>query len=69
MKNIDRIRAMSIEEMAKLIRDFADVVPCYHCAFIQKECVDFSHGDCLTGIEKWLQQEAEHDGRPGSTGI
>lgn len=56
MTNADRIRAMSDEELCKLIKPIPDF-PCDLIGYPDK-CMD----SCEVCILKWLQQPAEEDG-------
>lgn len=52
MTNADRIRAMSEEELVKLLSEFS----AYSCIFHDKDCEFENCVDCVT---HWLQQPAE----------
>lgn len=52
MTNYDRIKAMSIEEMAKLLDDFT---ACNHCLRRGNKC--FPYYD----TKKWLEQKVERE--------
>ena len=52
--NADRIRAMSDEELRKLLIEFS----AFSCIFPDKDCEDESCVDCVT---KYLQQPAEEE--------
>lgn len=59
MTNYEKIKAMSVEEMAEFINTDAD--DCINCpAFVF--CDTVSDGSCHAIIEKWLESEAEEDG-------
>lgn len=49
MKNIDRIRQMTVDELAELLSCACD----NYCA--SSNC----NSDCVISIKQWLQQEAE----------
>lgn len=52
MNNYEKIKAMSIDEMAKLLSKS----PCIHCVYITKEdCI----AKCQNGIKQWLESEEE----------
>ena len=55
MTNYEKIKAMSVEEMARFLCDIAD---CYQCP-MKKKCRNQTLIDCLDGLAKWLLQEAE----------
>lgn len=52
MTNADKIRAMSDEELRKLLIEFS----AFACIFPDKDCDEVSCVECVT---KWLQQPAE----------
>jgi hypothetical protein len=57
MTNYEKIKAMSVEEMAELIDDS----PCNSCNYRQKgfsKCPQ----ECEEGIKEWLESEVEEDG-------
>lgn len=54
MTNYEKIKGMSIEEMAV----FLNVSDCYRCAFYTEECGHCTT-DCEEGIKKWLRQKVE----------
>ena len=52
--NYDRIKSMSVEEMAEFIdKNYK----CRKCAYYNKCC----NGDCTNGIIQWLLQEVNED--------
>ena len=54
--NYDRIKSMSVEEMAELIdKNYK----CRKCAYYHKCC----NGDCTNGIIQWLLQEVSENDR------
>ena len=62
MTNLDRIKSMTVDEMAEFLdtigRDCTKV-----CAHMNKhKCSGLFPGICKVGIKKWLEQEAETDG-------
>lgn len=58
MTNYDRIKAMSIEEMAYFINRDCDGV-CNCCVFRRNEnCYD-NEDKCEFGIKQWLESEVE----------
>lgn len=53
MNNFERIKAMNIDEMAKLLSSHN----CDYCVLFQKlECYKIK---CEDGIKQWLEQETE----------
>ena len=54
MTNFEKIKAMSVEEMAKLLRTHLICDYCIH--YYEKSCGGFG---CLNGIIKWLESEVE----------
>lgn len=56
MTNADRIRSMSVEELAQIINDSNSVFDCSMCQYEKTECIDI---DCKEQILKWLQSEVE----------
>ena len=53
MTNLDRIRGMTLEELAALLESKA----CKCCAYRSLTPCGFK--SCKDGIKKWLEQEAE----------
>lgn len=53
MTNFERIKAMSVEQMADWIEDTSN---CFTCAY--EDCNGGSK-ECLDGHKLWLQREAE----------
>ena len=53
MTNIDRIKQMNAEEMAKRIS-----FTCWNCAYQSSKDECHRHV-CVEGIKAWLEQEAE----------
>lgn len=51
MRNIDRIKNMTVNEMAELLNN----KDCDQCAYKGDEC----GYNCLIGVKEWLQQEAK----------
>ena len=52
--NYEKIKAMSIDEMVKLLSK----PPCIHCIYITKEDED-CNAKCKKGIKQWLESEEE----------
>ena len=52
--NYDRIKSMSVEEMAEYLSDHWS---CVDCAF-EKDCDD-NYISCHKNIKQWLEQEVE----------
>lgn len=64
MTNYDRIRQMSIEEMAKFINNIADSVMNHNfCQLIKVACYPYSCEDteecCIKHVKQWFEQEVE----------
>lgn len=55
MTNLDRIKNMTVDEMAALLES----APCKSCAYCG--CTRCSFKLCKDGIKKWLEQEAENE--------
>ena len=55
MTNYEKIKAMSVEEMARFLCDISD---CYHCP-MKNKCRNQTLIDCLDGLAEWLLKEAE----------
>ena len=53
MTNLDRIKNMTLDEMAELL----DTKACECCAYRSLPPCGFK--SCKDGIKKWLEQEAE----------
>lgn len=51
--NADRIRQMTDEELAKIMRS------CSFCAYLDKGCQH--NGTCTQGFLEWLKQEVKND--------
>ena len=56
MTNYERIKNMSLDEMAKCI---SDVDNCILCELNSPECFEIDDFDCSAGVKKWLESEAE----------
>lgn len=58
MTNYERIKAMSVEEMAEKINKIS-IIQCMFCA--DKSCAGTSTSSltCLRGIKYWLNSESE----------
>lgn len=52
MTNLDRIRGMTLDELAALLESKA----CKCCAYRARQC---GYKSCKDGIKAWLEQEAE----------
>ena len=59
MTNFEKIKAMSVEEMAMFLNDTTSVCLC--CEYLTSCCVDGTY-DCYEGTRKWLESEVEEDG-------
>lgn len=59
--NADRIRAMSDEELAVLIRDMMDCVSCRQVIGCRDTCSG-SYKECAVWCKQWLQQPAPEEG-------
>ena len=59
MTNYERIKAMSVQEMAKLLSNENDCER--YCAFTKNgKCNDFGRlNECKKGVELWLNSEVE----------
>ena len=55
MTNYEKIKDMSVEEMARFLCNIAD---CYNCP-MKKKYRNQTLIDCLDGIAEWLLKEAE----------
>lgn len=53
MNNFEKIKAMSIDEMA----NFLEETPCLHCTKFKTNKCDVKN--CIKYIKQWLQQESE----------
>ena len=61
MNNYERIKAMSIEEMAECVFELGNGREyCYgHCAYQDKDdCPNDGGKDCINGVVKWLESKA-----------
>lgn len=60
MTNFEKIKAMSVEEMAETIKHTIEDCEKY-CAFTKNgKCNSFGDGDvCAKGIELWLESEVQ----------
>lgn len=54
MTNYERIKGMSVEEMAELLHG-----DCGHCVFLGKECFRYPFMLCDEGVLKWLNSEVK----------
>lgn len=57
MNNFEKIKQMTVDEMAEMLREFQDN-PVYLCTFVSP-CDKCSYADCLTNTKQWLLQEVE----------
>lgn len=55
MTNFERIKAMSVEELAEFLESAIDE-ECWCCAYKHKHCHNI---DCKTGYIEWLESEVE----------
>lgn len=55
MTNLDRIRGMTLDELAARLESKA----CKCCAYLSFAPCGFRACACKEGIKKWLEQEAE----------
>lgn len=56
MTNYERIKNMSIEEMAKAL----DVLtPCEHCKYNHKCGQGYPDRECADGVRLWLESEVD----------
>ena len=63
MTNYERIRNMSVKEMAQILWDISENCADY-CALTKNEkCNFFEHGECLCamGIKNWLESEVTEE--------
>jgi hypothetical protein len=63
MTNYDRIKNMSVEEMAQIIYDINENCTDF-CALTKNgHCNTFEYGEypCTTGIKKWLESEVTEE--------
>ena len=60
MTNYERIKNMSVEEMADYIFDLGNEIEyCYgHCAYQDEDRCPMGSG-CIGGVIKWLESEVE----------
>ena len=73
MTNFERIKAMSVEEMAVLINDVEErlmLPPCSkeHCAVYAEDgaCKNCGKEPCIAAIVHWLNSEAQEDTSSGT---
>ena len=63
MTNYDRIKSMSVEEMARAIDEKDDCYYCpintLHCEIANDERADYS--ECFLKIKQWLLKEVRED--------
>ena len=61
MTNYEKIKAMSVEEMA----EFLDSCSCNHCVYYKKyEPTYCEYCDCVEGITQYLESEVEENMLP-----
>ena len=59
MTNYEKIKAMSVEEMA----EFCDSCSCKRCIYYKEHELNFcDEYECIDGITQWLESEVEEDG-------
>ena len=58
MTNYEKIKAMSVKEMAEFLDFNCQCIICIH----KDECKVDGTFDCTEGTKKWLEKEAEEDG-------
>ena len=56
MNNYERIKKMSIDEMAEWMQDFNLNILCHYCLGCDYE--DGAIG-CIKGVKQWLEKECE----------
>ena len=62
MTNFERIKAMTVEEMAALFEDIIDgLKSCHYCPAF-KLCIE-TEETCDTAIKQWPESEAQSDDR------
>lgn len=60
MTNYERIKAMSVEELAELLNNHND--PCKFCVRCDEDyCRSEESGYCEEHIKKWLESEVEEE--------
>lgn len=64
MNNYERIKQMSVDEMAEFIDELGDECPCSFCQFHTsnnpQQNLEFKcFVDCVKGVKLWLQKECE----------
>lgn len=65
--NYDKIKAMSIEQLAEFIQDMGYCKKCAYCGGMDEDdnylCNaphnDLMNNDCITGCIKWLKRESD----------
>jgi len=55
MNNFEKIKSMTIEEMADFLDDGCSTYCDTYCDYGKTGC----YGDCHQGIKKWLESEVE----------
>lgn len=56
MTKYEKIKSMSVEELAQMIADDMD---CVDCMFAYDDCEKNEYGDCFAMWLNWLNSEAE----------
>lgn len=56
MTNFERIKAMSIDELAEVLNDTISVFSCDDCSNKNNACTS---ENCLPFIKEWLEREVE----------
>lgn len=57
MTNYENIKNMSIEQMAKFIREVASC----DCACCPQELYEYCNNDCIGGAKEYLESEVTND--------
>lgn len=62
MTNYERIKAMTVDEMAEMFEEiFSYLKSCGHCPAFGI-CMD-TENVCIESVEKWLEREVQEDER------
>ena len=56
MNNYERIKAMSIEEMAEFIDELGCTL-CEKCKYEDNNCIPYE--ECVNGLKLWLESEVK----------
>lgn len=56
MTNYEKIKSMSVEEMARFIGNTPSINSCEFCFYGGDDCFNIR---CSYGVKKWLEQEAD----------